>query len=300
MNRKIKYQNHLTAALLSVLFLSADIAEAGRLLDLLGPSSFVKSEHRSVSLGREEALALYSPKQQRPSFDACTDQFPSSRPLNAKDFVPAALKPLALCSDNFAVLYSQTTKTPLVVVERLSAAQLERAKGIPRTDQFFPDPRIPESGRAELSDYRAASRAPLKKQRGHLAPAADSPTHKAMAQTFALSNMIPQDAINNEQAWNKVESDVRKYVRRADGNVFVFTGPLFDSNHQTIGENKVWVPNRLFKLVYDETSHRSWAYILPNAETKVERPVDYATFVQQTGLPLLSGLPVSGSVRSSK
>ena len=293
-------RSHLAVGLLPILLCSFGTAEVRGLLDLLGPSSYVKSEHRSGSLGRNEALALYSAKQQKPSFDACTDQFPSSRPLKAKDLVPAALKPLALCSDNFAVLYSQTTKTPLVVVERLSAEQLDRAKGIPRTDQFFPDPRIPESGRAELSDYRAAAREPLKKQRGHQAPAADSPTLNAMAQTFSLSNMIPQDAINNQQAWNKVESDVRKYVRRADGNVFVFTGPIFDSNHQTIGENKVWVPNRLFKLVYDETSQRSWAYILPNAETKVERPVDYATFVQQTGLPLLSGLPVSGSVRSSK
>ena len=95
-----------------------------------------------------------------------------------------------------------------------------------------------------------------------------------------------------------MESDVRKYVKRANGHVFVFTGPLFDPDHRTIGSNKVWVPDRLFKLVYDESSGRAWAYILPNAETRVERPVDYAAFVKLTGLPLLQGLQVTGSVHS--
>lgn len=287
----------LAVCLFSLTLSPFGIAEARGVMDMLFPGPYGASQHRSNSLSQRNALGLYAPKQQRPSFDACSDQFPSSRPLIPQNLVATSLKPLALCSDNFAVLYSQTTKTPLVVVERLSAEQLERAKGIRRTDQFFPDPRIPASGRAELSDYRPVSDL---WQRGHQAPAADSPTHNAMAQTFSLSNMVPQNPHSNQQTWNKVESDVRKYVRRADGNVFVFTGPLFDAKHKTIGQNKVWVPDRLFKLVYDETSHRSWAYILPNTETKVERPVDYATFVQQTGLPLLSGLPVSGSVRERK
>ncbi|MDP0983620.1 DNA/RNA non-specific endonuclease, partial [Klebsiella variicola] len=80
--------------------------------------------------------------------------FPAATPINTAT-VPANMKPLALCSDHFAVLYSQTSKTPLVVVERLSAAQLKDAKGEERTNQFYADPRIPKGGRAELSDYRA-------------------------------------------------------------------------------------------------------------------------------------------------
>jgi endonuclease G len=59
------------------------------------------------------------------------------------------------------------------------------------------------------------------------------------------------------------------------------------------------VPNRLFKLVYDASSKRAWAYVLPNAETRIEKPVDYATFVKITGLNLLGNLPVSGSVGRS-
>ncbi|WP_395606424.1 DNA/RNA non-specific endonuclease [Pseudomonas sp. B22129] len=235
---------------------------------------------------------LYSQQEKQLSFDSCADLFPASHPINTAT-VPATMKPMALCSDNFAVLYSQTSKTPLVVVERLNAAQLKDAKGEERTNQFYADPRIPKGARAELSDYRAQHPA---MDRGHQSPAADAPSANAMAQSFALSNMVPQDPTNNRKIWSKVEADVRKFAVRAGGDVFVFTGPLFDAGYATIGDNKVWVPTRLFKLVYDASSKRAWAYVLPNAETRIERPMDYETFVKTTGLKLLGNLPVTGSV----
>ncbi|WP_294737825.1 DNA/RNA non-specific endonuclease [uncultured Pseudomonas sp.] len=275
---------------LSALVLLSTGAQARGLLDLITPHP--QHTSRSGSIGQGAALDLYSSQQKKPSFDSCADLFPARQPINTAT-VPATMKPLALCSDNFAVLYSQTSKTPLVVVERLSAGQLQDAKGEERTNQFYPDPRIPKGARAELSDYRGQHPAV---DRGHQSPAADAPTTNAMAQSFALSNMVPQDPTNNRKIWSKVEADVRKFAKRADGNVFVFTGPLFDPGYSTIGDNKVWVPTRLFKLVYDVSSQRAWAYVLPNAETRIEKPMDYATFVKTTGLKLLGNLPVTGSV----
>ncbi|MFK3821618.1 DNA/RNA non-specific endonuclease [Pseudomonas yamanorum] len=278
---------------LSALVLLSTVAEARGLLDLIKlPAEHQQHTSRSGSISQSAALNLYSNKQQRASFDGCADLFPSAQPINTAT-VPATLKPLALCSDNFAVLYSQTSKTPLVVVERLNARQLQDAKGEERTNQFYPDPRIPKGARAELSDYRGQHPAV---DRGHQSPAADAPSTNAMAQSFALSNMVPQDPTNNRKIWSKVEADVRKFAKRADGNVFVFTGPLFDPGYSTIGDNKVWVPTRLFKLVYDVSSKRAWAYVLPNAETRIQKPMDYETFVKTTGLKLLGNLPVTGSV----
>ncbi|MCW8277753.1 DNA/RNA non-specific endonuclease [Pseudomonas sp. PCH199] len=278
---------------LSALVLLSTGAQARSLLDFIKPPT-QHQEHtsRSGSISQSAALDLYSNKQRQASFDSCADLFPAAKPINMAT-VPATMNPLALCSDNFAVLYSQTSKTPLVVVERLTGAQLQDAKGEERTNQFYPDPRIPKSGRAELSDYRSQHPAV---DRGHQSPAADAPTPNAMAQSFALSNMVPQDPTNNRKIWSKVESDVRKFAQRADGNVYVFTGPLFDPGHTTIGDNKVWVPTRLFKLVYDASSKRAWAYVLPNAETRIEKPMDYDAFVKSTGLKLLGNLPVTGSV----
>jgi len=251
-----------------------------------------KERTRSGSLSEREALALYSAAQQEPGFDACVDQFPQEQPL-ALGLVPSSMKPLALCSDEFAVLYSQTSKTPLVVVERLNARRLADAQGEQRSDNFYADPRIDRAGRADLADYRGQHPAV---DRGHQAPAADAPTPQAMAQSFSLSNMVPQDPVNNRKMWNKIEQDVRKFARRARGDVFVFTGPLFDSGHDTIGRGKVWVPTHLFKLVYDVSSGRAWAYVLPNAETTIVAPMDYQAFVARTKLPLLKNERVTGGI----
>jgi endonuclease G len=251
-----------------------------------------KERPRAGSLTEREALALYSAAQQEPGFDACVDQFPQEQPL-ALGLVPASMKPLALCSDEFAVLYSQTSKTPLVVVERLNARRLADAQGEQRSDNFYADPRIDRAGRADLADYRGQHPAV---DRGHQSPAADAPTPQAMAQSFSLSNMVPQDPVNNRKMWNKIEQDVRKFARRARGDVFVFTGPLFDSGHDTIGRGKVWVPTHLFKLVYDVSSGRAWAYVLPNAETTIVAPMDYQAFVARTKLPLLKNERVTGGI----
>jgi endonuclease G len=221
-------------------------------------------------------------------FAACPHLFPGNTPVNVDSIAPE-WRAVGLCSNHFVVLSSGLTKTPLVVVEKLNKAMLADAKGEERTNQFYPDPRLAKGSRAELEDYKAFG--PMKEQydRGHLANAADQPDQQSMIQSFALSNMIPQDPFNNRKTWTKIESDVRKFAGRASGDVFVFSGPLFRRDPTIkIGPNQVWVPSHLFKLVYDETSGRSWAYILANtAEARAEQPMSYDEFVAKTGWQLL-------------
>ena len=280
------------AGLVALFVLSVGVADARGMLDFVLAPQAEKKEYRSGSLSADEALGLYSAQQRQNSFAACVDQFPGNRPLDLAR-VPATMKPMALCSNGFAVLYSQTSKSPLVVVERLSAARLRDAKGEERTNNFFADPRIPANGRAELSDFRGQEPSV---DRGHMSPAADAPDQHAMSQSFALSNMVAQDPASNRKTWNKVEQDTRKFATRASGNVFVFSGPIFDEGHGTIGKNKVWKPTRLFKLVYDEATGRAWAFVLPNAESPLTSPMDYATFVKMTGMRLLDGQRITGSI----
>lgn len=249
------------------------------------PKAAKSAEHGSL-----EPASLYDDAQKTQSFEACADQFPKGQPLSLAT-VPSALRPLALCSDNFAVLYSAKSKTPLVVVERLTRAQLTAAKGNPRGDQFYPDPRLSRKDRAELSDYKGSGM-----DRGHLAPAADMPTAKAMAQSFSLANMVPQAPENNRGIWAKnVEIPTRQYVQRAAGNVFVFTGPLFEKEPGTMGRGQVWIPTHLFKLVYDEKAGRAWAFVVENQnDARMLPPISYSEFVQRTGLNLLPGVRLRG------
>lgn len=226
------------------------------------------------------------------AFAACVDQFPGGRPLQPAS-VGMEWAPRALCSDGFAVLYSGRSKTPLVVVERLNRSRLQRAAGLERTDRFYADARVPSAQRADLSDYQGSGY-----DRGHMAAAANQYSESGMAQSFALTNMIPQDPTNNRKVWAKLEADIRKYAQRAAGDVFVFSGPLYQGTAQTLGRSQVWVPSHVFKLIYDASTQRAWAYVLPNrADAQLGRPMDYADFMVQTQWHLLAGLPVVGGVR---
>ncbi|KAG1319886.1 hypothetical protein G6F63_014520 [Rhizopus arrhizus] len=159
---------------------------------------------------------------------------------------------------------------------------LTQAQGLQRTDKFYAEARLPSAERANLDDYRGSGYS-----RGHMAPAADMYSKDTMAQSFSLANMVPQDQIHNSGAWSRIEQDTRKYVMRAPGDVYIFTGPVYGDKPKTIGSG-VAVPSHLFKLVYDATTGRSWVHWQANsASTKEGPPLPDEEFVRRTGMRLL-------------
>jgi len=195
-----------------------------------------------------------------------------------------ARHPRALCFDAFAVMYSGTTKTPVYVAERLNRTQLTDAQDEKRTNRFYEEARLPSAERSHLNDYKASGY-----DRGHMAPAADMPTAQAMAQSFSLANMVPQAPVNNRKTWAGIEKATRKYAMRAQGDVYVISGPVFDKNPATIGAGNVAVPGHLFKLVYDSATHKAWAYWVENVDSaRASRPISYAELLQRTGMQLLN------------
>lgn len=200
------------------------------------------------------------------------------------------LKPRELCYDAFAVLHSGLAKTPVFVAERLSRAQLENDKSGKRTDKFFADARIPRGERAELDDYKHSGYS-----RGHMAPAGNMPTVQAMAQSFSLANMVPQAPENNQKSWNGIEQTTRKYALRAKGDVYVISGPVYDGKPKTIGDNRVWVPTYLYKLVYDATTGRAWAHWIENSDdARAGKPISYEELVRRTNIEFLPKVEVTG------
>lgn len=190
-----------------------------------------------------------------------------------------------LCYEAFAILHSGESKTPVFVAQRLNRASVEDANE-KRTNRFFADARLPRNERAELSDYKASGYA-----RGHMAPAGDMPNPTAMAQSFSLANMVPQNPQQNSGAWAKIEQDTRRYVLRAQGDVFVITGPVFGPDSQVIGANRVRVPTHLFKLVYDASTGKAWAHWQPNSEeARASQPISYRELEQRIKIVLLPGV----------
>lgn len=242
-------------------------------------------------------LILGAQGAQAKGFEACSAFFVDGR--SPKVAQVTQWQPRELCFDAFAVLHSGKTKTPLYVVEKLNRAQLLDARDEERTNRFFADARLPRAERAELEDYRGehcpeaqAGRCidTARFDRGHLAPAADQPSPTAMAQSFSLANMVPQAPVLNRKGWSKIEKDTRKYVLRASGDVYVFTGVAYDEV-RTIGHGRVWVPDYLYKLVYDPVANRAWVHWVANRDdAKIGRPISYAQLVERTGIEFLPGI----------
>ncbi|WP_353235813.1 DNA/RNA non-specific endonuclease [Diaphorobacter ruginosibacter] len=201
---------------------------------------------------------------------------------------PAGPKFRELCYNSFAILHNGSTRTPVFVAERLNRQSLQQAKGLARTDRFFADARLPGAERAELADYSGSGFA-----RGHMAPAADMPNAEAMAQSFSLANMVPQNQQHNSGAWARIEKDTRSYVMRARGDVYVITGPVFAAKTRAIGSGAVSVPSHIFKLVYDASTHRAWAHWQQNSElARPGKPISYGELESRLGMELLPGVQI--------
>lgn len=163
-------------------------------------SLFVSPAADALSL-RGSSLRVEHPT----SFAQCPQFFANGRPPQ----LPRQPALRELCYEAFAVLHSGSTRTPVFVAQRLNRRLIEDADE-KRADRFFADARLPRNERAELEDYKASGYS-----RGHMAPAGDMPTPSAMAQSFSLANMVPQNMQHNSGAWAKIERDTRRYALRA-------------------------------------------------------------------------------------
>lgn len=214
-------------------------------------------------------------------FEACAQNFYQGYAPQATAAQPGKLR--ALCFDDFAVLHSGQSKTPVYSAEHLTPGSLAAAHGERRTDRFYEEARLPSSERATLQDYRGSGL-----DRGHCAAAAQRTTPEAMAQSFSLANMVPEAPEHNRGVWAKaVERSTRKYVARGN-EVYVLTGPIYSGQVATIGPGRVWVPNAMFKLVYDPAKKKAWAYVVENTNTaRVNGTVSYRDLVRMTGMEYL-------------
>jgi len=210
-------------------------------------------------------------------FKDCTSFFPDSN-------IPTLTLPYKtkeLCFKSFAIFYSIDSKTPIYGIERLNKEILSTKKN--RSNNFHEELNLEFSERSELSDYIHSGY-----DRGHIIPAGNQDDEISMKESFSLANMIPQAPQNNRKIWSKIESDTRKYVKRATGNVYVFTGPYYENHNTVIGKNKVWVPTHIWKLVYDANTKKSWVFWVENKDgVAMTAPISYEEFIKKTGYKLL-------------
>lgn len=166
-----------------------------------------------------------------------------------------------------------------------------RTRGkISRTNRFIPDPLV-KGKSATAADYTGSGY-----DRGHMAAAADMAWNKqAMTESFYTSNICPQKPVLNRGMWKTLEEQVREWAV-ADSAIVVVTGPIVGSSTETIGKNRVAVPQSFFKVILSPYGKKVKAigFILGNKEEN-KRLRDYAVTVDRieelTGLDFFSSLP---------
>jgi len=192
-----------------------------------------------------------------------------------------------LCRTGYAVDYSNSTKTPVYVVEHLIRAHLSGK--FQRTNNFRSDNDLPKEDRSSVLEYEHSGY-----DKGHMAPADDFTwSAKAMSESFLLSNMVPQNPNNNRGIWKHVE-EMQRHAALRVGEVYVISGTIYStSKHKMIGS--VSVPDHLYKIIIDPANKRAIAFLFPNTELAVEDVGKYVVSIKsieaQTGIKYLPAVP---------
>lgn len=162
----------------------------------------------------------------------------------------------------YSLEYSEKHEQAYWVAYELTKSETE--KKFERTDKFIVDPKV-STGTANADDYAKSGY-----DRGHLAPAGDMGwSEKSMVESFYYSNMSPQLPGFNRGIWKRLEDLVRDWAVENE-SIYVVTGPILKKDLQTIGANKVSVPEKYYKVVldYKEPNLKAIAFILPNESSK--------------------------------
>jgi len=115
---------------------------------------------------------------------------------------------------------------------------------------------------------------------------------QAMSESFLLSNMAPQVGVGfNRGIWKSLEERIRKWTTKR-GELYIVTGPIFNGNHKTIGDNKVAVPTHFYKVIFDPIRVEAIAFVMQNKKLRTGDLPTFITTVDEveslTGLDFLS------------
>lgn len=202
-----------------------------------------------------------APASDRPAASAPTSTAPATT-FSLRLEIPNDLRTreeIRLKRTGYTASYNPTYRTPHWVGWELTRDETKGDEE--RTNKFVPDPDVPEP-RAEHADYTNTGY-----DRGHMAPAADMKwSEKAMAESFYMSNICPQDQKLNRDDWGDLEDLCRAWAKKY-GRVYITCGPIYDSKRpKRIGKHRVAVPNRFFKvvLIYNRKNPVAMGFLFDN------------------------------------
>ena len=136
-----------------------------------------------------------------------------------------------------------------------------------------------------LLSYSYATNNDYKKSgfdKGHMCPANDmSWSSDAMAETFYLSNICPQDPKLNRGKWKSLEEKVRYWANQND-SILIITGPICTKNEGYISKHQIKVPNKFYKIIIDISypTYKAIAFVMDNSYQEKDIS-SYSTSIKQ-------------------
>lgn len=192
----------------------------------------------------------------------------------------AKLKPKTkeLCYDEFAVLYSGQTKTPLWSAEHLTKEMV--SKKVSRTTNYHVEEKLKESERAEIMDYIASHY-----DKGLLASSGDFLKNDSYKDSFTLANVIPQNHTCKVGIWARVEEAIREVARQKE-QIYVVSGTLYMEKHLQQIRSGIVVPTKLYKAVFVPSTGEGGAYVVSNSSDKSYEIIGIAELEKISGINL--------------
>ncbi|QCE35144.1 DNA/RNA non-specific endonuclease [Acetobacteraceae bacterium] len=163
-----------------------------------------------------------------------------------------------LCKEGYAVGFSKQMKEPLWSSEHLTRTSVLNAQAFRAPQVFHRDTKIASGYQATLADYRKSGW-----RKGCLAPSGDMPNKSARRESFAFTNVIPQNELMSSRIWSKIEFRTRLEAR-TNGDVYAVTGPAFLEHKGTVGRNQIKIPSHIWKAVYDVNQGNGWSVLCEN------------------------------------
>ena len=162
---------------------------------------------------------------------SCPSLYPNNVPLNVASTIE-------LCNSFFVVRYDVERHASVLTSEIVRPIEAPS-----RVNAFHADPREPY---VTPSDYARTGY-----DKGHMTPSGDATTAQEMAETFAMTNMTPQQPTVNRESWKDLEEQIRHRVQQIGKPVYVITGAVYSQPLKFIGHNNdIPVPSGYYKVVY--------------------------------------------------
>ena len=220
--------------------------------------------------------------------------------FSLSDALPSSTEKLELLDHKYYVVgYNKKHKQAAYVAYLLTAEMVNENDNVSRKGVGFKKDYLLSDNYATKQDYTNSGYV-----RGHLCPSKDMCwSFASMKETFYMSNVSPQYQGFNDGLWKKLEGSVRKWAVEND-SILVLCGPVLSSKKGEIGENKVSVCSKFYKIVVDISypTYNMIAFIMDNTnikgnifryccnEREVERITGLDFFPSQDGNPLMDSL----------